>query len=194
MRTKFSIFFFLYFCLLFQTTLVPGFFSYLSTFSWLRFLEGHTVDLGFLVLVYLGFVRAFWSGILWASIATVLMQTFGVAWKGSIHFSFFAIIVAANILKRGIVATSFVQQFAIVFGFSVLNALIQLFAGGAFERFQQAFSGMIGFILMQSLLNALLGTMIFRILFAIEKSSDRRFRSDKNIFFNREVGYGYPSF
>lgn len=195
MKTKILVFCVLFFCLLLQTTMIPEFFWQVSeTFSWLSFLGDYTVDLSLLVLVYLGFARTFWSGILWACIATILVQTYGVIWKGSIHVSFFSIIILANLLKRGIVATHYSQKFVIVFCFSLLNAVIQLSVGSAFERFQHAYSGLIGFILVQSLINAMFGALVFRSMFNMEKWSNKRLRADKNIFFHTEVGYGFTSF
>lgn len=188
MRTKAFIFITLFFSILLQTTFIP------KILDQLPFLGGYTIDLALLVLVYLGFARTFWSGILWASIATVMVQSYGVVWKGSIHASFFATILLANILKKGIVATQYSQKFAIAFSFSLLTAMVQLSVGSAFERFQHAFSGVIGFILCQSFINAVFAALVFRSLFNIERWSNKRLRADKNIFFQREIGYGFTSF
>ena len=194
MRCRIAIFALIFGALLVQTSALADLMAYLSGFSGLTLLRNHTVELSLIILIYLGFQRTFWTGILWACAATILVQTFGIAWKGSIHSSYFLVIVLAGLLKRTVVARSYAQKFAIVALFSVASALGQLFFGSAFERFSHPFSGMWGFVLIQAFINASVAPAIFRVLFWIERSANRRLRREENVFYQTEARRGFASF
>ncbi|MCB0308663.1 MAG: hypothetical protein KDD48_04775 [Bdellovibrionales bacterium] len=185
---------FLFVCLLIQTTVVPRLFYYLGTYSWLSLLKTHTIDFPLIILIYLGFRRKFFSSTIWVCAITILVQTFGVAWKGSMLFSFFTIIILATWFKKHIVARSFFQKWVVVFLFSLIFSIVQLYFGSAFERFMQPFQGIWGFIFVQAMINGLFASLVFKIIFKIERTMNRRFRMEENIFFKTDFEYGASSF
>lgn len=194
MRLRIILFFVLLSLAVLQTTLVPSFLVLLADNLFLKMIRGHTIDLMLLSLIYLSFRRSVGSSIVWASIATVIIQSLGTSWKGSIHLSFFAMVIIIAIVKRGIIAKSFYQKWAIVFTLSLVNAWVQIYFGGTFERFTSPFSGMISFVLVQAMLDALMAHGMFKFLYTIEKAFNKRIRKQENIFFNTELGYGFTSF
>lgn len=194
MKCRIAIFALIFLALLAQVSVLSGAFGYAAGLPGLAFLRGHTFEISLAILIYLGFQRSFGTGILWACAATILVQTFGIAWKGSIHSSYFAVIVLANLLKRAIHAKAYGQKFAIAFLFSLCNAWAQLFFGGAFERFGHAFSGMAGFILVQALINAALTPFVFRGMFLLERAANPRGRRDENVFYQTDPRRGFASY
>lgn len=193
MRLRLGIFALMAFFAVLQTTVVPYLFVLAGTLPPVRFLSMHTVDLVLLTVIYISFTRSFWSALIWACIATVLIQSFGISWKGSMHFAFFSVALGVNLVKRHVVAKTFAQKCFMGFALSVLSAGMQLFFGGTFERFEGFLSGMVLFFLTQALIDGFFAHAVFKVIFSTEKIIDKRILRKENVFFTKELGYGLTS-
>ena len=173
--------------LIFQTTLVPEFFNSVGhTLHW-NLLMQQTINIAFIILMYLCFCRPFFSAIFWWFFLVMIQNSFDVSWKGSLAFSYLFILIIIYALE-----TMFVFQYSLnamlaVFGFVFLQNLLHLLLGSAAVGFEVSFASEMANLLLFTTINTLVAPFIFYILYLIDKNTTFHFDKSKS-FFGRRVG------
>jgi hypothetical protein len=173
--------------LILQTTLIPEIFTSIGyTLHW-NLLEQQTINIAFIILMYLCFCRPFFSAIFWWFFLVLLQNSFDVAWKSSLAFSYLFILIIIYVLE-----TMFVFQYSLnamlaVFGFILLQNILHLLLGSAAVGFDVSFASEMPNLILHTIINTIAAPFIFYVLYVIDKNTTFHFDKSKS-FFGRRVG------
>lgn len=173
--------------LILQTTLIPELFTSIGyTLHW-NLLEMQTINIAFIILMYLCFCRPFFSTMFWWFFIVLIQNSFDVAWKSSLAFSYLFVMIIIYALE-----TMFVFQYSLnamlaVFGFIFLQTILHLLFGSAAVGFDFSLASELPNMILYSVINSISAPFIFYVLYLIDKNTTFHFDKSKS-FFGRRVG------
>jgi len=183
MKNILSIWAFLLFAFLLQTTFFPNFFLASSRAAGLGFLAGRTVDGVLLILVYLSFQRGLVSATIWGVLIGVCSSWFSPAWSGAAAASFFLTSVVGALMSQRIVLEGALSKIGIAAFLTLMEALLHLKSAQLLHHIQHPFADQFSPILIQMLLNMCAAPMVFGFLAILDDFTLPRRKEGKSVLF-----------
>lgn len=153
-----------FFAYVFQSTLMRELMNLIAYFSGLSFLSGRTVDLAFIVLIYVAFHRRIGAVVAWAIVLGMMSRPFGYHWTMVQECSFLIVAIGAALVQRHVILKGYATVFFGIFVLSAVEGFLHLFLGQMWMRTSISFVGMIPLIIVQSLVNGIFGPVIHMLL------------------------------
>ena len=187
MRNWIYIFIFSFIALILQTTFIPSLFTSLGEILHWKTLEMITINVAFLVLMYICFSRNFFIALFWFFIFVLLQNSFDVPWKGSLALSYFFLLVIIYVLETMFAFQYSISTMGVIFLLILAQNIFHLTMGSASKGFENPFHGEISRLILFSAINAIAAPFIFYILYLIDLNTIFHFDKSKS-FFGRRVG------
>lgn len=187
MRNWIYIFIFSFIALILQTTFLPSLFTSMGEILHWQSLEMITVNLIFLVLMYICFSRNFFVALFWLFIFVLLQNSFHVPWKGSLALSYFFMLVIIYVLETMFAFQYSLSTMGVIFLLILSQNIFHLLMGSASIGFENPFHGEISRLLLLCLMNAIIAPIVFYVLYLIDLNTIFHFDKSKS-FFGRRVG------
>jgi hypothetical protein len=181
------IFGFVILSLILQTTLIPSLLNSTGEFIHWKLLMYQSINIIFLILLYICFSRSFFSALFWFCVLILLQNSFDVPWKGSLALSYFFLVVIIYLLETMYAFQYSFTTMMIILFFILLQNIFHLMMGGVSMGFEQPFQGEIGRLLLVSIMNVLVAPFVFYCLYLIDRNTIFHFDKSKS-FFGRRVG------
>lgn len=181
------IFAFVCFGILLQTTFIPLFFSSIGEVLHWQVLQMQTINIVFLVLMYLCFSRNFFISVLWFCILILLQNSFDIPWKGALAFSYFFLLVAVYVLETMFAIQYSLFTMILIFLLVMAQGIFHLLMGSAAMGFDTPLGGEMLRIILMSLIHTVVAPVVFYCLYLIDLKTIFHFDKSKS-FFGRRVG------
>lgn len=173
--------------LILQTTFIPSFLTSLGELIHWKLVVYQSINVVFLVLMYICFSRSFFTALFWFFALILLQNSFDVPWKGALALSYFFLMVIIYSMETVYAFQYSLTTMAIIFVLILLQNIFHLVMGSVSMGFQHPFQGEIGRLVMISIINLIIAPFVFYFLYLIDRNSIFHFDKSKS-FFGRRVG------
>lgn len=173
--------------LVLQTTLFPSFFTGLGDFVHWKTLSHQTINIVFLILMYICFSRDFFHSLFWFFAFVLLQNSFDVPWKGSLALSYLLMMLLIYILEIVIAFQYSLSSMLIIFVLILIQNCLHLFLGSLFVGFEEPFHGEFWRMILNVILTFIAVPFVFAGLYVIDSRTIFHFDKSKS-FFGRRVG------
>jgi len=173
-----------FFCVL-QTSFFPPLFILLSKTTGFSFFSNQTVNLVFQVLLYLSLKRDLSGTLIWAILFGILCGSFGLSWSSVLPLSFLTVAVICSIFRRHVLLSDEISMAIFAAIAFLLEGLVHLGIGQYLNQLPNAFTGQIGSLFFQTILNALFFPITFWLLHWIDaRTLEADIRSRRNLIYD----------
>lgn len=187
MRNWLFILGFAFLALILQTTALPSLFTSIGeTLHW-KSITHITINITFLVLLYICFSRSFFTALFWLFTLVLLQNSFDVPWKGALALSYLFLLVIIYILETMFVFQYSLSTMLIIFCLILSQNIFHLLMGGLSLGFEDPFHGEYFRIFMTCFISVIAAPFVFYMLYLIDLNTIFYFDKSKS-FFGRRVG------
>ena len=187
MKNLLYIFGFVIAALILQTTLIPSLLNSVGDVIHWRLLVHQSINIVFLVLIYICFTRGFLTALFWFFTLVLLQNSFDVPWKGALALSYFFLMVIIYLMETMYAFQYSPATMAVIFFLILFQNIFHLIMGGVSMGFEQPFRGEVGRLVMISAMNMMIAPFVFYMLYLIDLKTIFHFDKSKS-FFGRRVG------
>lgn len=187
MKNLFFIFGFAFFALILQTTALPSLFASLGQTLHFDALTHQTINIVFIVLMYICFSRNFITALFWLFALVLMQNSFGVPWKGALALSYLFLLVIIYALETMLVFQYTFTSMIIIFFLILTQNIFHLLIGGPSVGFEMPFDGEVFRLIVNCTLNVIAAPIVFYGLYLIDRNTIFYFDKSKS-FFGRRVG------
>ena len=187
MKNLLYIFGFSLLALILQTTAIPSLFTSVGEVLHLQSLQHLTINIVFLILMYICFSRSFFTALFWLFALVLTQNSFDVPWKGALALSYMLLLVIIYILETMFVFQYSLTTMLIIFFLLITQNVFHLLIGGPAVGFEAPFQGEALRIIINCLITMVVAPSIFYCLYLIDLNTVFYFDKSKS-FFGRRVG------
>lgn len=173
--------------LILQTTLLPMVTTSIGQTLHLGSLTHLTINLTYLVLIYLFFSREFFAAFFWLIVIVLLQNAFDYPWRGSLALSYLFILILISAIETVFVFQYSLTSMALIFFLVILQNVFLLLLGRASLGFEQPFRGEVLRLFVSSFFHTLIAPFLFYVLYWIDSRTIFHFDKSKS-FFGKHTG------